>query len=105
MNVTYPNAVFSTNLKRKIFDKKLSQRQISEKLSVNEVQISRWVTGKIIPSWTHVVGLCNLLEIGIEDLFNESAIKEAQSAPILSVSEMDLFTRFKLFEANYSKAS
>ena len=96
--------VFSENIRRLLREKRLSQKELSERLHVTNVQVSRWATGKCPPSWEMVMGICSALEVGIADLFsNERAI--ANEVSEINRQEFELFKEFRKFQQAYTKAS
>ena len=51
-------------------EKKLTQEELAEKLSVNNKTISRWENGKNMPDVSMFKPLCQILEISVEELIN-----------------------------------
>lgn len=46
----------------------LSQEEVGEKLDIHQTQVSRWLRGETVPSWTHVRALATLLHSSPSDL-------------------------------------
>lgn len=45
--------------------KKLTQKQLAEKVGVSEVTISRWESGERIPKATYLSNLSNVLDVPV----------------------------------------
>ena len=52
--------------------KGLTQEQLSEKLGVTRKSVSRWETGITMPDLSLFKPLCNILDITINELIDES---------------------------------
>lgn len=48
--------------------KKLTQKQLAEKLNITDRAVSKWETGKSMPDSSIMLDLCALLDIGVNDL-------------------------------------
>lgn len=49
--------------------KKISQKQLAEKLRVSQSAVTNWIKGKNSPDIEAVAQICNILEISVTDLF------------------------------------
>lgn len=56
-------------------DKKLTQRQLADKLGITDRAISKWKNGKSMPDLSLLKPLCNILDISINELLNGEYIK------------------------------
>lgn len=62
---------------KEILDKKqISQVQLSRAMHTSTVSISAWATGKAMPSVESLIRLCEILEVGLEDLVDYKAKKK-----------------------------
>ena len=62
---------------KKILEKKqISQVQLSRAMNTSKVSISCWATGKAMPSVETLIRLCEILEVGLEDLVDYKAKKK-----------------------------
>jgi len=48
--------------------KRLTMRDLAEKLGVNSSQIARWESGKHLPHRTYVLAMAKLLSVKVRDL-------------------------------------
>lgn len=55
-------------------NKKLTQKQLADKLSISEKTISKWECGKGLPEVSLMIPLCELLEISVNELLSGSLI-------------------------------
>ena len=62
-------------LKEILEKKQISQVQLSRAMNTSKVSISCWVTGKAMPSVETLIRLCEILEVGLEDLVDYKAKK------------------------------
>ena len=90
---------FSANLRRLLRERNLSQKNLSEKLNVSYVQVSRWATGKNPPSWEMVMALCHNLDVSVVDLFSNEKLSGVRN------EDIELFKEFRKFQQAYTKAS
>lgn len=56
-------------------EKKLTQEQLAEKLSVNVKSVSRWETGRNLPDFAVMRELCEVLDISVNELLEGKKIK------------------------------
>ncbi len=56
-------------------EKGITQEQLAEKLGVTSKSISRWENGNTMPDYTLLKGLCNELDININELLSGEKIK------------------------------
>jgi transcriptional regulator with XRE-family HTH domain len=78
-------------------EKCLTQEQLAEKLGVTNKTISKWETGKCMPDYAVVKGLCEELEITVAELIDG---KEAEEKSVRTYDEqiMDLLRRTQELE-------
>lgn len=57
-------------------EKGLTQEQLAEKLNVSSKSISRWENGNTMPDYSLLKGLCNELNINVNELLSGEKIKE-----------------------------
>ena len=55
----------------------LTQGELAEKLSVSDRAISKWENGNCLPDADHMVELCDILDITVNDLFSGEIVGEA----------------------------
>lgn len=58
---------FISNVRK---DKKLTQRQLADKLGITDRAISKWENGKSMPDLSLLKPLCDILDISINELLN-----------------------------------
>ena len=63
-------------LKEILEKKQISQVQLSRAMNTSKVSISCWATGKAMPSVETLIRLCEILEVGLEDLVDYKAKKK-----------------------------
>ena len=63
-------------LKEILEKKQISQVQLSRAMNTSTVSISSWATGKAMPSVESLIRLCEILEVGLEDLVDYKAKKK-----------------------------
>ncbi len=63
-------------LKEILEKKRISQVQLSKAMQTSTVSISAWATGKAMPSVESLIRLCEILEVGLEDLVDYKAKKK-----------------------------
>ena len=54
--------------------KNLTQVQLAEKLNITDRAVSKWETGKSMPDSSVMLGLCEILEISVNDLLSGEVI-------------------------------
>lgn len=57
-----------TKLKKILNERGLKQMWVAKKLGVTQATISNWVRGKGYPTPAHLIALCELLNINLEDI-------------------------------------
>ena len=57
-------------------EKNLTQEQLAEKLGVSNKTVSKWETGKCMPDYSVVKGLCEELEITVAELMDGEETEE-----------------------------
>lgn len=62
-------------------EKNLTQEQLAEKLNVSNKTISKWETGKCMPDYGVIEGLCKELDITVAELM-DGEVKEKNSIRI-----------------------
>lgn len=79
-------------------EKNLTQEQLAEKLGVSNKTVSKWETGKCMPDYSVVKGLCEELQITVAELMDgESA--QGKSVPAYDDRQiMDLLKRTQELE-------
>lgn len=55
-------------------EKGLTQEQFAEKLGVSQKSVSRWETGKTMPDYSLLPGICEVLEINVAELLGAERI-------------------------------
>ena len=75
----------------------ISQKELSERLSVSQSAVTNWIKGKNSPDIETVAQICNVLEISVIDLFGADITKEP-SPDSSSNTEKMLSTFLKLNE-------
>lgn len=63
---TYPNRIRVI-----LAEKLLTNRWLAEKLGVNEITVSRWVTNKVQPSMAQFIEISKLLKVELTDLLEK----------------------------------
>ena len=61
-------------------EKKMTQSDLAERIGVSVQSISKWETGKAVPSFEHLNELCNVFDLTLTELLNGEKI-ESQDAP------------------------
>lgn len=79
-------------------EKNLTQEQLAEKLNVSNKTISKWETGKCMPDYGVIEGLCKELDITIAELM-DGEVKEKNSIRIYDEQQiLDLLGRVQSVE-------
>ena len=68
-------------------EKGLTQEQLAEKLGVSQKSVSRWETGKTMPDYSLLPGICEVLEINAAELLGAERIT-GDSVPKKQVTAM-----------------
>ncbi len=68
-------------------EKGLTQEQFAEKLGVSQRSVSRWETGKTMPDYSLLPGICEVLEINVAELLGAERI-EGENVPKDRVNDM-----------------
>lgn len=63
------------NLKNLRISKRLSQRELAEKLGINPSAISAWESGRNLPKYDHIEKLANIYEIDVNRLISDDIIQ------------------------------
>jgi transcriptional regulator with XRE-family HTH domain len=63
-------------LKEILKEKRLTQLSVSRAMKLSKVTINQWATGKAMPSVESLIRLCEILEVGLEDLVDYKAKKK-----------------------------
>lgn len=63
-------------LKEILKEKKLTQLSVSRAMKLSKVTINQWAKGKTMPSLESLIRLCEILEVGLEDLVDYKAKKK-----------------------------
>ena len=70
--------------------KGLTQESLAEKLDISDRSISKWERGICLPDSAHMVELCNILDISINDLFSGERINMKDSKKISEKQLLEL---------------
>ncbi len=65
-------SVFSKNLKELRLEKKLTQKQLAQKLNVTEDSIGYWERGKSEPSISQIIQLSDIFEVTTDFLLGKT---------------------------------
>ena len=65
-------------------EKKLTQKQLAEKLGITDRAISKWENSKSMPDLSLLKPLCNILDITINELLSGEYINEEKNEYLLS---------------------
>ena len=57
-------------------EKRLTQREVAEKLNISEKTVSKWETGNGLPEVSLMLPLCELLEISVNELLSGEKLDE-----------------------------
>ena len=80
--------VIATNLRKLRTDKKYTQEQIAQMLSVSPQSVSRWECGTTLPEVTLLPEIAKIFAITVDDLFREDCLAYANYAQrLLAVYE------------------
>jgi transcriptional regulator with XRE-family HTH domain len=82
---------FAENLKKWRASKNISQEELSGKIGIHPVQLSRYERGQTTPSIDVVQKIAEALDISIDELVNGSLNKNADS----NISDRELLSMFK----------
>lgn len=63
-------------LKEILKEKGVTQLSVSKAMKLSSVTINQWATGKTMPSVESLIRLCEILEVGLEDLVDYKAKKK-----------------------------
>lgn len=74
------NAIFSENLRNRLYLKRMTQSDLAKKLNVSEASVSKWCVGDAMPRPKKIDQICILLGCNIEDLTTDHT-KEVELAP------------------------
>lgn len=69
--------------------KKISQEEAAEKLNVTRQTISKWETNQSQPDFDKIMPLCELYEIGVEELFGNQKVNSGEVKQEEVVEETD----------------
>lgn len=79
-------------------EKNLTQEQLAEKLGVSNKTVSKWETGKCMPDYSVVKGLCEELEITVAELMDGEETEEKSVRTYDDEQIMDLLRRTQELE-------
>jgi len=71
-------------------EQSLTQRELSEKLSISDKTVSKWETGKGLPEVGLMLPLCELLRISVNELLSGERLDENQYREKAEENIMDL---------------
>ena len=80
---------FIANLRK---EQKLTQGQLAEKLGVTDKTVSRWENGKNMPDYSVLKGLCNILNIDVNEFLSWEKL-EKNKIQIQSIENLDLILK------------
>ena len=63
-------------LKEILKEKKVTQLSVSIAMKLSSVTINQWTKGKAMPSVKSLIRLCEILEVGLEELVDYKAKKK-----------------------------
>jgi transcriptional regulator with XRE-family HTH domain len=63
-------------LKEILKEKGVTQLSVSKAMKLSSVTINQWATGKTMPSVESLIRLCEILEVGLEELVDYKAKKK-----------------------------
>ena len=63
-------------IKQKRKEKKLTQKELAEKLSITDRAISKWERGICLPDASIMIPLCKILDISVNELLSGEIMKE-----------------------------
>ena len=84
---------FISNVRK---DKKLTQRQLADKLGITDRAISKWENGKSMPDLSLLKPLCDILGITINELFAGQKIREEEYKKVADENLMKML-KYKLY--------
>lgn len=84
--------IFATNLKRFLKERGTQQQDFAREISMNHIQVTRWVTEKAAPSWDAIIAISNALGVSPSELFRDADEKAPPSS-----YEFELFRKFRRF--------
>ena len=84
--------------------KKLTQRQLAEKLGVTDRSVSNWETGVCLPDASLYRSLCDLLQISIEEFFAGEFLLEGREQNAADSHLLHLLER-RLYDASSTEIS
>ena len=79
------NEIFSKNLRRIMYDRNITQAQMSKELDIPKTTISSWMNGKRVPKMDMFDRLCTYLNCRRSDLMEE----KAPDTTIMRVTEQE----------------
>ena len=91
---------FGDNLKRILREKNISQKQLSQKIGLHPMQISRWMMAKSQPSFDSIAAICEVINIEPDQLF-----RNPEKTEEFNKEEMALFQKFQQFQKTFTNAS
>ena len=78
--------------------KQITQKQLAEKLNISEKTVSKWETGKCMPDYSVVKGLCEELEITVAELMDGEETEEKSVRTYDDEQILDLLRRTQELE-------
>lgn len=86
-------------------NKKLTQEQLAEKLSITDRAVSKWERGLSLPDASIMLELCNILDINVNELLNGEKInmndyKEKNEKLLLDLKKQDEIKNKKILAIN-----
>lgn len=68
------NEIFGKNLKRVMYDRNITQAQMSKELNIPKTTISSWMNGKRVPKMDMFDKICSYLSCRRSDLMEEQIL-------------------------------
>lgn len=66
--------MFPRFLSKKLHDKDISQRELSNRMGIHESLVSKWMKGERIPTLPNIIKLAKILEVEIEEIMKAMEI-------------------------------
>lgn len=79
------------NLQKLMKEKKLSQNQLAKKLNISSTAVSKWISGKNLPTSDKIIKICEIFEISSDELLG---IK-ARAPDNLTLKEKELIKYYR----------
>lgn len=93
--------VFALNLRTILYEKKISQKELGERIQKTGEQISRWVNAKTSPGWEHLCLISEALSVSVSELLavpGRGSKTTIVSQPMLNFENDPEYSRYKRFK-------